>query len=263
MPRAHGEHAPTALALVWTPDRLKHDAIAARIMTPREAIQAAVQEAMALDAPLQARLDHIHDAVRRHNAPFDAGNDRMVARLEAARITRNVPGVGAALPAFALPDHEGRLVKLSDLLGAGPLAVVFHRGPWCAYCRTHALALGQASHRVKALGGRVIAIAPNRQSSNLELRELGGNAVPILSDIDNAYAIELGLAFWVGDEMRAMKLAHGYDLATHHGNDDWLLPIPATFVLDAQGVIAARHIDPDYRRRMEMETLIEAVQALV
>lgn len=232
-------------------------------MTPREAIEAAIRDAMALDAPLQARLDIIHDAVRRHSAPFDEANDRMVARLEAARTAESVPPVGAALPPFVLPDHDGHLVTLADLLGDGPVAVVFHRGPWCPYCRTHALALSQANASVEALGGRIVAIAPNRQSSNLALREAGGNVVRILSDIDNAYAIALGLAFWVGDEVRAAKIASGYDLSQHHGNDDWLLPIPATFVLNGRGAITARHIDPDYRRRMEMDALIEAVRALI
>lgn len=232
-------------------------------MTSREAIQTAIREAMTLDAPLQVRLDLIHDAVRRNNAPIDAANDRMVARLEAARTAENVPAVGTALPPFVLPDHDGRLVTLAGLLGAGPVVVVFHRGPWCPYCRTHALALGQASASIEALGGRIVAIAPNGQISNLALREAGGNAVTILSDIDNAYAIALGLAFWVGDEVRAGLRANGYDLPQHQGNDDGLLPIPATFVVNGDGMISARHIDPDYRRRMEMEALVEAVRALV
>lgn len=231
-------------------------------MTPMEAIHAAIREATALDAPLQRRLDIIHDAVRIYNAPFDQANDRMVARLEAARSAENVPAVGTTLPPFVLPDHTGHFVALADLLKDGPVVVVFHRGPWCPYCRTHALALGRASASVEALGARIVAIAPNRRNANLALREAGGNVVPILSDMDNAYAIALGLAFWVGDEVRALKTAHGYDLPQHHGNEDWLLPIPATFVLNGDGVIAARHIDPDYRRRMEMEALIEAVRAL-
>ena len=42
----------------------------------------------------------------------------------------------------------------------------------------------------------------------------------------------------------------------------WLLPIPAVFVLDRDGIVRARHVDPDYRRRMEIDDLVAAVRAL-
>jgi hypothetical protein len=37
--------------------------------------------------------------------------------------------VGAPAPRFALPDHEGRLVRLEEFSGR-PLVVVFYRGFW-------------------------------------------------------------------------------------------------------------------------------------
>ncbi|MBW2457260.1 MAG: redoxin domain-containing protein [Deltaproteobacteria bacterium] len=33
-------------------------------------------------------------------------------------------------PEFALPDHEGTVVRLSDLLARGPVVVIFYRGHW-------------------------------------------------------------------------------------------------------------------------------------
>jgi peroxiredoxin len=37
------------------------------------------------------------------------------------------------------------------------------------------------------------------------------------------------------------------------------LPIPATFVVGADGIVKARHIDPDYRKRMDVEAILAAV----
>jgi peroxiredoxin len=38
-----------------------------------------------------------------------------------------------------------------------------------------------------------------------------------------------------------------------------MLPLPATFVVGADGIIRARHVDPDYRKRMEIDELLAAL----
>ena len=83
----------------------------------------------------------------------------------------------------------------------------------------------------------------------------------MLTDIDNGYALSLNLAIWVGEELERLMAASGRDLPRYQGNDAWFLPIPATFVLGAEGTIKERFIDPDYRRRMAVEDLLEALKA--
>jgi peroxiredoxin len=39
-----------------------------------------------------------------------------------------------------------------------------------------------------------------------------------------------------------------------------MLPIPATFVIARDGIVTARFIDPDFRRRMSVEELIAALE---
>lgn len=67
--------------------------------------------------------------------------------------------------------------------------------------------------------------------------------------------------FWVGDEMSDLMLARGADPATAQGNDSWFLPVPATFVVGRDGRTAARHVDPDYRQRMEIDAVLAALKA--
>ncbi len=43
----------------------------------------------------------------------------------------------------------------------------------------------------------------------------------------------------------------GLDLAECNGPGRYVLPVPATFVIDRGGVIRARFADVDYRQRME------------
>jgi len=53
----------------------------------------------------------------------------------------------------------------------------------------------------------------------------------------------------------------GFDIAPYQGNETWMLPIPATFIVGRDGVVKARYIDPDYRRRMDLDELLAALKS--
>jgi peroxiredoxin len=84
----------------------------------------------------------------------------------------------------------------------------------------------------------------------------------VLSDIDNGYALMLSLAFYVGDEKKEVMKAAGWNIPPYNANDNWTLPIPATFVVGSDGIVKARHLDPDYRKRMDVELILTAVEDL-
>jgi peroxiredoxin len=85
-------------------------------------------------------------------------------------------------------------------------------------------------------------------------------AFPVLSDIDNGYALSLGLAIWLGEEVRQLDLENGLHLEKYNGNDTWFLPIPATFVVGKDGRIIDRYVDPDFRSRMEIAGIEAALR---
>jgi len=74
------------------------------------------------------------------------------------------------------------------------------------------------------------------------------------------YALSLNLAIWVGSEMEEFMIRIGRTLPRYQGNDSWMLPIPATFVVGRDGRIVARFVDPDYRKRMAIDELIAALK---
>ena len=67
--------------------------------------------------------------------------------------------------------------------------------------------------------------------------------------------------FWVGEEMQQLMLARDANPAQSQGNDSWFVPVPATFVVGRDGRIVARHVDPDYRKRMEIDAVLDALKA--
>jgi peroxiredoxin len=165
------------------------------------------------------------------------------------------------MPSFLLPDDQGHLVSLEELLEKGPVALAFHRGHWCPYCRINTNALVEAQSKAQAEGGQIAAILPERRQFATELKSEFKAPFPILLDMDNGYAMSLNLAIWVGEEMKKLMSSAGWDLPRYQGNDAWMLPIPATFVVGRDGRVAARFVDPDYRKRMAVEDMLDALKA--
>lgn len=219
------------------------------------------QKCRNMDAPLADRLQAFADDVRRINVEFADVVDRMVERLKESGTGEDAPKPGDEMPDFLLPDQSGRLTTLDELLAKGPVTIAFHRGNWCPYCRINANALAAAYPDIKAAGAELIAITPDRERFNAELKSGAKASFPVLSDMDNAYALSINVAFWVGEEKKRYMKAAGWDIAATQGNDFWTLPIPATFVVGPDRHVKARYIDPDYRRRMPVEDIVAALRA--
>ena len=223
-------------------------------------MQAAFRVARDMDAPINARLEIIARQVRRGSPAFADSVERMVARLQAADAGASAPQVGEMMPHFALPDDGGRIVTLREMLAQGPVAISFNRGHWCPYCRLQMAVMAQMDAGIRAAGGHSITIVPERRKFAALMRREAQAPFPVLIDMDNGYVLSLNLAIWLGAEMAAMMAGIGLDLPDYQGNESWILPIPATFVVAPDGMIVARNIDPDYRRRMDMDALINALR---
>jgi peroxiredoxin len=213
-----------------------------------------------MDASLSERLETFANAARTLRPEMQEAVDRMVERLKAYNAGETAPKPGEIMPPFALPDENGRLVSLDALLAAGPVAITFHRGHWCPYCRISTQALSEAQEKIAAEGAKIVAIMPDREQFAASFKLDADLHYPVLTDIDNGYALSLNLAIWVGDELERLMSAAGRDLPGYQGNEAWFLPIPATFVVAADGTIASRFVDPDYRRRMTVEDLLAALK---
>src|SRR5712692_10647945 len=227
-----------------------------------ELLEESTENSRMMDAPLSVRLKAVADEVNRLSPEFAGVVGRMVARLEANSVGQSAPQVGEQMPDFILPDEKGTLVCLENLLEQGPVVVSFHRGHWCPYCRLNADGLAKIAPDVKRLDAQIVAISPETHQYGAELKADANAPFPVLADVDNGYALELNLLFWVGDEKRDAMRAGGFDIAPYQGNETWMLPIPATFVVGRDGVVKARYIDPDYRHRMELEAILATLGPL-
>lgn len=120
----------------------------------------------------------------------------------------------------------------------------------------------QVADTLKELGATIVAITPQRAEASRSLIEKQKISFDLLSDPGNAYAAKLGLRFTLSDDLKAVYLSFGNDLAVRNGEASWTLPIPGRFVIDRSGLVRAADVDPDYERRPEPQQTVDDVKAL-
>jgi peroxiredoxin len=231
-------------------------------MTDATALDEAFRKICATEAPLGERLALFTAAVETHSRPFAAAYQNLITQIQNAAAGITAPVLGERLSPFLLPDHTGHLVGLDDLLAKGPVIVSFNRGHWCEYCELELRAFAGAHAEFAARGAQVVSIMPERGEYTRNVRTLTADTLTVLSDIDNGYALSVGVVMWLGDEVRSLYQAFGLDIERYQGNATWFVPIPATFVLDRNGVIVGRKVDPDFRSRMDMEEILATLGSL-
>lgn len=231
-------------------------------MTAPNTLAQAFADICGMDGPLSRKLAAYSDKLRELNFPFAEAYDTLVARLIDGDIGSGAPKVGEQMPPFVLPARDRSLVKSADLLAQGPVVISFNRGHWCPFCKIELRSIAAYHAEIAAHGGRVVSILPDRQGFLGQLDTDTERKLLILSDIDNGYALSLGLVLWLGDRLKELMRGRGLHLEQVHGNDGWFVPLPATFVVAADGRVIARHVDPDFRLRMEVDEILAALRRL-
>ncbi len=188
--------------------------------------------------------------------------NRSLTELVQAGLEKNSVQVGQRLPAFSLPNPTGRLVRSADLNQPGPLVVTFYRGGWCPYCNLALRGMQRVLPEIERLGGRLVAVTPERPDDSLSTAEKSGLTFDVLTDDGLRYARELGIVWKVPDyALEWHEKYFGLYFEQHNGaghRDE--LPVPATFVVDSTGAVTWRFLEAAYWKRAEPKDVVEAVR---
>ena len=229
-------------------------------MTKTQTLAEAFEEICVMDAPLNQRLAAYSDKLRELHFPFAEAYDDLKGRLLAGEVGTMAPAIGEPMPSFILPAKSGRLVSLEDVIAKGPAVISFNRGHWCPLCKIELRTIANHHAELSALGAEVVSIMPDRQKFAATLGADTLGSLQILSDIDNAYALSLGLVIWLGDKIQDLMRGRGLHLDTYQGNEGWFVPVPATFVVGTDGRVAGRLVDPDITKRMDVDEILCALR---
>jgi peroxiredoxin len=161
---------------------------------------------------------------------------------------------GEPMPGFTLPDTRGQAVALARLLRHGPVVVSFYRGDWCDYCAMELAALSTIHDQIKGLGATLIGISPQAPEARIR-RDAPEPPFPVLFDGGAKVARRCRIVFTLSDELRPFYTGAGRRLPPD-GRNNWLLPLPATYVVDWTGEVIFSYVDTDHTSRLEPADII-------
>ena len=209
-----------------------------------------------------ALKDELEKQQGRWPAAAHAAYEELVRRLGAAETAERALKLGDKIPDFALPNAEGKLVASDELLARGPLVINFFRGDWCPFCRLMLQALDRALPAIMAASGQLVALSPDTGGRLARAKKRLKLSIDLLADVDNGVALAFGVAFRAPETYRKLIASFGTNLAERHGNDAWIIPIPATYVVDREGIVRYAFVEPEFVRRAEPDDIVAVLKQL-
>lgn len=165
--------------------------------------------------------------------------------------------VGETIPDVNLVTVAGETIALKAEIAKKPTILVFYRGGWCPFCNVHLAELRLLQPDMDKMGYQMIAIstdAPEGLKNTVEKNQL---SYSLLSDADLTAAKAFGLAFKAPERYGEMLVK------TSGGKNTMkLLPVPAVFIIDTQGVIKYEHINPNFKERVSAKVLRAVAEAI-
>ncbi|MDZ7899708.1 MAG: peroxiredoxin-like family protein [Arcicella sp.] len=165
--------------------------------------------------------------------------------------------VGDKAPNFMGKDHAGNMVSLKKLTEKGKVVVMFYRGAWCPFCNKYMSQLEQSLPDFKAKNTTVIAITPETDESISKAIDKTKATFSVIYDKDRSIMKNWKVAYSMSDDMKTKYKGYGLDLEKQQG--DWMLPVPATYIVGKDGKIEYVHFDENYQKRAEITDILKVL----
>jgi peroxiredoxin len=193
------------------------------------------------------------------SATLSAAEQRTDIHSRAEAVQPLLPGMKA--PAFEVRDARGTPVALDPDRMEKPLVLTFFRGGWCPYCNLHLAELRKAEAELDQMGFDIWFISVDKPELLYESLQQPDIGYVVLSDAKLEATRAFGLAFRVPDELFERYLTFDIDLEARSGEAHHVLPVPATYIIGAGGVIQFQYANPNYKVRLHPDVLLAAARA--
>lgn len=107
-----------------------------------------------------------------------------------------------------------------------------------------------------------MAISPMQPEPTRRLVEQLELGFPVLCDPGNLTAAAFHLTHTLSNDLRQAYLELGIDLPACNGDPSWVLPLPARYLVDAEGIIATADVSVDHTVRSDPAETLAALLVL-
>ena len=165
---------------------------------------------------------------------------------------------GEKAPDFTGYDQMGKQVELKRLLEKEPVIMFFYRGKWSEECSRY---LNNYQDSLKILtdqGFNVVAITPESIENVEQTVKLHNITFTVIYDCQERIMKDYDVMFSVTKAYQDKILSgSSIDIAKNNGRDAARLPVPATYIINREGIIVAVQFNPDYKNRASVKWMLQ------
>jgi peroxiredoxin len=167
---------------------------------------------------------------------------------------------GDTAPDFSARDVNNNMVTLAKELENGPVVIIFYRGEWCPVCNRYLSNFQDSLSYVVAAGAKVLAITPEQPSSALKMIKKTGATFTVIPDPTEQIMQRYEVIFSVTEAYQdRIKNKLEADIASNNEKKDAKLPVPATYIINQEGIVVYRQFDLDYHIRASVKDILDNI----
>ncbi len=168
--------------------------------------------------------------------------------------------VGDIAPNIFGVDQNGKEINSTKILKNNKILIVFYRGNWCPHCKKHLNSLQEHLNEFTKKGVYIMVITPETVERTKETAEKFQINFSIIHDVDNKIMKAYKVAFEVNKEN--VPNYYGFvsnQVAKYNVENNNVLPVPATYLIDTNGKILYEQYDPDYKNRSDFSEILKSL----
>lgn len=174
-----------------------------------------------------------------------------------AQVSPNNFSINDTAPDISGVDQNGKILSSYDILKDHKILLIFYRGYWCPHCRKHLASVQKHLDEFVKKGVYVIVVTPETVEKTIETSENIKANFSIVHDVGNRIMNDYGVAFDVNTE----NVPSYYNFVSkkvpeYNTDNNNVLPVPATYLIDFNNIFLYVQYDPDYKNRSDLEEIL-------
>jgi peroxiredoxin len=169
---------------------------------------------------------------------------------------------GDPAPRFIVETVEGLPFDFNPAELERPAVLLTFRGGWCPFCNMYLSDMRHVIPEIRALGVDVLFLSGDRsellfESLKQETQDdIAALDYTLLSDADAQAAMALGIAFKASQGTINRRREKQQDIDGSSMVKHGVLPVPAVFAIDQDGMIRFAFTNADYKIRLPADELL-------
>lgn len=168
--------------------------------------------------------------------------------------------IDSIAPYFSGIDQNGEFQSVDRLVKSGPFVIIFYRGHWCYFCRKHISKFQKQLDKMNGDGFPVVLVTPERPKYIKETVDKTKIRFPVLHDNLNYIMTNYKVAKNAPGTLRLPYKK--VNLKEVNDSEDPVLPVPATYIVGADGLIKYGHFNLNFALRSSFKTVADKMKEL-